>query len=216
LQQGNASSRGGALPEKLIEAELFGLEKGAYTGADRSHPARFEIAKGCTLFLDEIGELSASAQVKLLRVLQSGEFERIGDTRARRAEVRILAATNRNLAERMKEGEFRPDLFFRMNSFPITLPPLRERREDILPLAAHFIEKYARARERRIKQRKHCSPYHWQGNIRELENVVERSVTSLNPAARLIFSSSTMDRRSRRTSASCCGGNHVNQRRRYR
>jgi transcriptional regulator with GAF, ATPase, and Fis domain len=130
---------------------------------------RFELAKGGTIFLDELGELSASAQVKLLRVLQSGEFERIGDTRTRKAEVRIVAATNRNLTERMKEGGFRADLFFRLNGFPITLPPLRERREDILPLAAHFIRKIC-AREGRIRHRKryrsqgyqrhHCHPGH--------------------------------------------------------
>jgi two-component system, NtrC family, response regulator HydG len=171
----------GALPENLIEAELFGVEKGAYTGADRSRPGRFELAKGGTLFLDEIGDLSASAQVKLLRVLQNGEFERIGDTRTRRAEVRIVAATNRDLAERMKEGGFRADLFFRINSFPITLPPLRARREDILPLAAHFIRKICAREGKTIsgmtdQAEEALLAYNWPGNIRELENVVERSV----------------------------------------
>jgi two-component system, NtrC family, response regulator HydG len=171
----------GALPENLIEAELFGVEKGAYTGADRSRPGRFELAKGGTLFLDEVGELSASAQVKLLRVLQSGEFERIGDTRTRKAEVRIVAATNRDLTERMKEGAFRPDLFFRLNSFPITLPPLRERRDDILPLAAHFIRKICVREGKTVagmtdQAQEQLLAYHWPGNIRELENVMERSV----------------------------------------
>jgi two-component system, NtrC family, response regulator HydG len=171
----------GALPENLIEAELFGVERGAYTGADRSRPGRFELAKGGTIFLDEIGELSASAQVKLLRVLQSGEFERIGDTRTRMAEVRVVAATNRNLAERMKEGGFRADLFFRLSSFPITLPPLRERREDILPLAVHFIRKMCAREGKTIsgltdQAQEALLAYHWPGNIRELENVIERSV----------------------------------------
>jgi DNA-binding NtrC family response regulator len=171
----------GALPESLIEAELFGVERGAYTGADRSRPGRFELAKGGTIFLDELGELTANAQVKLLRVLQTGEFERIGDTRTRRAEVRVVAATNRNLAERMKEGGFRADLFFRLNGFPITLPPLRERREDILPLAAHFIRKICAREGKTIsgmtdQAQAALLAYHWPGNIRELENVLERSV----------------------------------------
>jgi two-component system, NtrC family, response regulator HydG len=171
----------GALPENLIEAELFGVEKGAYTGADRSRAGRFELAKGGTIFLDEIGELSAGAQVKLLRVLQTGEFERIGDTRTRTAEIRIVAATNRNLTERMKEGGFRADLFFRLNGFPITIPPLRERREDILPLAAHFIRKISAREGKAItgmtdEAQETLLAYDWPGNIRELENVIERSV----------------------------------------
>ena len=181
----------GALPENLIEAELFGVERGAYTGADRSRAGRFELAKGGTIFLDELGELSASAQVKLLRVLQTGEFEQIGDARTRKAEVRVVAATNRNLTERMKEGGFRPDLFFRLNSFPIALPPLRERREDILPLAAHFIRKICVREGKTIAgmtdlAQEALLAYHWPGNIRELENVMERSVISQNPAIRSI------------------------------
>jgi two-component system response regulator HydG len=171
----------GALPENLVEAELFGVEKGAHTGADRSRAGRFELAKGGTIFLDELGELSASAQVKMLRVLQTGEFERIGDTRTRTAEVRIVAATNRNLTERMKEGGFRADLFFRLNGFPITIPPLRERREDILPLAAHFIRKICAREGKAItgmtdQAKEMLLAYSWPGNIRELENVIERSV----------------------------------------
>jgi len=171
----------GALPESLIEAELFGVEKGAFTGADRSRPGRFELAKGGTIFLDEVGELSAGGQVKLLRVLQSGEFERIGDTRTRQADVRIVAATNRNLGERIREGRFRTDLFFRLNSFPITIPPLRERREDILPLAAHFIKKLCTRDGKPIagitdEAKQVLLAYEWPGNIRELENVIERSV----------------------------------------
>ena len=171
----------GALPETLIEAELFGVEKGAYTGADRSRPGRFELAKGGTIFLDEIGELSASGQVKLLRILQTGEFERIGDTRTRQADVRIVAATNRNLDDRIQEGRFRADLFFRLSSFPITIPPLRERREDIIPLASHFIRKIC-AREGKPEAgfadeaKRMLLAYDWPGNIRELENVIERSV----------------------------------------
>ena len=171
----------GALPETLIEAELFGVEKGAYTGADRSRPGRFELAKGGTIFLDEIGELSASGQVKLLRVLQTGEFERIGDTRTRQADVRIVAATNRKLDDRIKEGRFRADLFFRLSSFPITIPPLRDRHEDILPLATHFIRKIC-AREGKPQAavtdeaKRVLLAYDWPGNIRELENVIERSV----------------------------------------
>jgi two-component system, NtrC family, response regulator HydG len=180
----------GALPENLVEAELFGVEKGAYTGADRSRIGRFELAKGGTIFLDEIGELSASAQVKLLRVLQTGEFERIGDTRTRTAEARIVAATNRNLPERMKDGEFRPDLFFRLNSFPITIPPLRERREDILPLAAHFIRKMSAREGKAIsgmtdRAQKALLDYHWPGNIRELENVIERSYILAESGSRI-------------------------------
>ena len=176
----------GALPETLIEAELFGVEKGAYTGADRSRPGRFELAKGGTIFLDEIGELSASGQVKLLRVLQTGEFERIGDTRTRQADVRIVAATNRNLDERINEGRFRADLFFRLSSFPITIPPLRDRHEDILPLAAHFIRKIC-AREGKPEAgvtdeaKGLLLAYNWPGNIRELENVIERSVILSGP-----------------------------------
>jgi two-component system response regulator HydG len=176
----------GALPETLIEAELFGVEKGAYTGADRSRPGRFELAKGGTIFLDEIGELSASAQVKLLRVLQVGEFERIGEARTRQADVRIVAATNRDLNERMKEGRFRTDLFFRLNSFPITIPPLRERREDILPLATHFIRKISAREGKSVvdltdRAKQALLHYEWPGNIRELENVVERSVILTEP-----------------------------------
>jgi two-component system response regulator HydG len=144
-------------------------------------PETFELAKGGTIFLDEIGELSASGQVKLLRVLQTGEFERIGDTRTRQADVRIVAATNRNLNDRIQEGRFRADLFFRLSSFPITIPPLRDRRDDILPLAFHFIRKIC-AREGRPEAgfadeaKKMLLAYDWPGNIRELENVIERSV----------------------------------------
>jgi two-component system response regulator HydG len=182
----------GALPETLVEAELFGVEKGAYTGADRSRPGRFELAKDGTIFLDEIGELSASAQVKLLRILQTGEFERIGDTRTRKSEARIVAATNRNLVERMSQGEFRPDLFFRLNSFPITIPPLRERREDILPLAAHFIRKICAREGRAISGMADQAPeallaYRWPGNIRELENVVERSLILTESGGKIDF-----------------------------
>ncbi len=170
-----------ALPEDLIEAELFGVEKGAYTGAHQSRPGRFERAHGGTLFLDEVGELSPAAQAKLLRVLQEGEFERIGDTGTRRVDVRLICATNRDLKEAVDRGAFRADLFYRLNVYPVIVPPLRERKSDIPLLVERFIDKHS---ARHGKRTDGITPaalaalgaYDWPGNIRELENIIERGV----------------------------------------
>jgi transcriptional regulator with GAF, ATPase, and Fis domain len=179
-----------ALPEQLIESELFGVEKGAFTGAQQSRPGRFERAHGGTLFLDEVGELSASAQAKLLRVLQEGELERIGDTRTRKVDVRVVAATNVDLAQAVAEGRFRRDLYYRLNVYPVTIPPLRERKEDIALLAQRFLEKYLVRHSKKVlgitDQAMHAlKQYNWPGNVRELENVIERGVI-LAPAGRRI------------------------------
>jgi Nif-specific regulatory protein len=170
-----------ALPESLIESELFGYEKGAFTGANSRKKGRFELAEGGTLFLDEIGDLSISTQVKLLRVLQEREFERLGGTETIRVNVRIVTATNKDLERAIEDGALREDLYYRLNVFTIYLPPLRERRTDILLLADHFLEKYAREHGKPIKRI--STPaidmlmcYHWPGNVRELENSIERAV----------------------------------------
>jgi two-component system, NtrC family, response regulator HydG len=170
-----------AIPEQLIESELFGTERGAYTGATQSRAGRFERADGGTLFLDEIGTLSAGAQGSLLRALQEGEIERLGDTHTRRVDVRVIAATNANLRNEVAAGRFREDLFFRLNVFPIRVTPLRERREDIPLLMTHFLGKFNRLHSRRLTgftQRAvdAVMSYEWPGNIRELENVIERGV----------------------------------------
>ena len=170
-----------ALPETLVESELFGHERGAFTGAESRKKGRFELANGGTIFLDEIGELSPAIQVKLLRVLQEREFERVGGTEVVRVDVRVLAATNRNLEKALAEGSFREDLYYRLNVFPIFIPPLRERRADVLPLADHFAEKYAREHGKTIKRIStpaidQLASYHWPGNVRELENTIERAV----------------------------------------
>ena len=170
-----------ALPETLVESELFGHERGAFTGAESRKKGRFEMANGGTLFLDEIGELSPAIQAKLLRVLQEREFERVGGTEAVRVDVRMIAATNRDLEKGLSEGTFREDLYYRLNVFPIFIPPLRERRADILPLADHFAEKYAREHGKTIKRISttaidQLACYHWPGNVRELENTIERAV----------------------------------------
>jgi transcriptional regulator with GAF, ATPase, and Fis domain len=170
-----------SLPEQLVESELFGAERGAYTGALHSRLGRFERADGGTLFLDEIGTLSASAQAKLLRALQEGEIERLGDTQIRRVDVRVVAATNVDLREEVRAGRFREDLFFRLNVFPIRIPPLRERREDIPLLMNHFLAKFTQRHQRTLTgftQRAIDAmlTYDWPGNIRELENVIERGV----------------------------------------
>jgi PAS domain S-box-containing protein len=170
-----------SLPDNLIESELFGHEKGAFTGAFARTIGRFELADGGTIFLDEIGELPLGLQVKLLRVLQEGEFERVGSAKTHRVDVRVIAATNRDLTTAIDQGTFRSDLYFRLNVFPITVPPLRERREDIPLLVKHFVGKFA---GRIGKEIDHISKqsmdrlraYHWPGNIRELENVIERAV----------------------------------------
>ena len=170
-----------ALPESLIESELFGYEKGAFTGAQARKKGRFEMAEGGTLFLDEIGELSHATQIKLLRVLQEREYERLGGVETIRANVRLIAATNKDLEDSIREGSFREDLYYRLNVFTIYLPPLRERRPDILALADHFLEKYAREHNKRIKRISTpaidmLASYHWPGNVRELENCIERAL----------------------------------------
>jgi Nif-specific regulatory protein len=170
-----------ALPESLIESELFGYEKGAFTGAAARKKGRFEMAEGGTLFLDEIGELSQATQIKLLRVLQEREYERLGGTETIKSNVRPIAATNKDLEMAMRQGTFREDLYYRLNVFAIYLTPLRERRPDILELAEHFVDKYAREHHKRIKRISTpaidmLSSYHWPGNVRELENCIERTL----------------------------------------
>ena len=170
-----------AIAENLIESELFGYEKGAFTGAVSTKPGRFELADKGTLFLDEVGEISRDMQVKLLRVIQDHEFERVGGLRTIKVDVRLIAATNRNLLQDVKDGRFREDLYYRLNVFPTHLPPLRERREDILPLTDYFIEKFNNKLDREVKHidsrvKDVLVSYDWPGNIRELENFIERIV----------------------------------------
>jgi two-component system, NtrC family, response regulator AtoC len=170
-----------ALPEALIESELFGHEKGAFTNATQSHKGRFELADGGTLFLDEIGDLSAAVQVKLLRVLQEREFERVGGTKTLPVDIRLIAATNRDLEKEVAQGRFRQDLFFRLNVVPLVLPPLRERPDDIPILAAHFAAKSAQKYGQSTPELEPVLvevllDYHWPGNVRELENLIERLV----------------------------------------
>jgi Nif-specific regulatory protein len=171
----------GALPESLIESELFGYEPGAFTDARARKKGRFELAAGGTLFLDEVGELSLATQVKLLRVLQEKEFERLGGVEPVKVDVRLLAATNRDLESAMAAGLFREDLYYRLNVFTIFVPPLRERRSDVLLLADHFVERYAEAHGKSVRRIATGAidmlmSYHWPGNVRELENCVERAV----------------------------------------
>jgi Nif-specific regulatory protein len=170
-----------ALPESLIESELFGYEKGAFTGAQGAKKGRFELAEGGTIFLDEIGDVSPSTQVKLLRVLQEREIERLGGTSSIRINVRLIAATHRPLETSMEEGKFRADLFYRLAVFTIFAPPLRERKPDIMLLADHFLEKYSREQGKAIRRISTpaidmLTSYHWPGNVRELENTIERAV----------------------------------------
>jgi two-component system, NtrC family, response regulator AtoC len=170
-----------AIPENLMESELFGFEKGAFTGAIQSKPGKFEQADTGTAFLDEIGDVPASVQVKLLRVLQEREFERLGSNKTRRIEVRIVAATNQDLRAALEQGTFREDLFYRLNVVPMNIPPLRERKEDIPFLAEHFVQKLARDSGSSVESITEAAiqklmEYHWPGNVRELENVVERSL----------------------------------------
>jgi Nif-specific regulatory protein len=171
----------GALPESLIESELFGHEKGAFTDARAQKKGRFELAHGGTLFLDEVGELSPSTQVKLLRVLQEREFERVGGVEPVKVNVRLVAATNKDLELATQAGTFREDLYYRLNVFSIYLPPLRERKPDILLLADHFVEKYSSAHGKDVRRLATTAidmlmSYHWPGNVRELENCIERAV----------------------------------------
>ena len=170
-----------ALPETLIESELFGYEKGAFTGADKRRKGRFEAADGGTLFLDEIGDLPAQTQIKILRVIQEREFERLGGNETVKVNVRLITATNKNLEKAIADGVFREDLFYRLNVFTIFLPPLRERKSDILLLAEHFLEKYELEHGKRIRRISTpaidmLTSYHFPGNVRELENAVERAV----------------------------------------
>lgn len=186
----NLSSRGdktlikvncSSIPGELFESEFFGHVKGAFTGALRNRIGRFELADQGTLFLDEVGEIPLEMQSKLLRVLQEGQFERVGDERTRKVDVRVVAATNRTLKHEVEEGRFRQDLYYRLNVFPIEVPPLRDRREDIPLLAAHFLEQGARGIKRNglslTKENiRHLQSYDWPGNVRELQNVIERAV----------------------------------------
>lgn len=170
-----------ALPNELIESELFGVERGAFTGAQHSRPGRFERAHGGTLFLDEIGDISPAAQAKLLRALQTGEIERLGDHGTRTVDVRLVAATNVDLRRAVKEGRFRADLYYRLNAYPVVIPPLRERLADIPLLVELFVEKYAAIYQKRLagltdRALQSLQAYDWPGNIRELENMVERGV----------------------------------------
>ena len=174
-----------AIPLDLLESELFGHEKGAFTGAIAQKPGRFELADKGTLFLDEVGDIPPALQPKLLRVLQEREFERLGSTRTQRVDVRLVAATNRDLAGMVKQGGFRVDLYYRLNVFPIALPPLRERRDDIPALVTHAVEKFSQRMGKRIKAvpRETMSAliaYDWPGNIRELQNLIERAVILAN------------------------------------
>ena len=170
-----------AIPLDLLESELFGHEKGAFTGAIAQKIGRFELADKGTLFLDEVGDIPPALQPKLLRVLQEQEFERLGSTRTHQVDVRLVAATNRDLAEMVDRGQFRSDLYYRLNVFPVLLPPLRLRREDIPALVMHFVELFGRRMDRQIRDIPAetmfaLSSYRWPGNIRELQNLIERAV----------------------------------------
>ncbi|KJS32369.1 MAG: Fis family transcriptional regulator [Desulfatitalea sp. BRH_c12] len=181
-----------ALPSNLIESELFGHEKGAFTGAHSRRLGRFEVANGATLFLDEIGELPLELQPKLLRVIENGEFERLGSSDTKKVDVRIIAATNRNLEVEVREGRFREDLWYRLNIFPITMPPLRDRMEDIPLLVNFYVNKISKRMGKSIEMvpvsvMETLQSYRWPGNIRELENVLERAViSSSGPKLRLV------------------------------
>jgi Nif-specific regulatory protein len=170
-----------ALPENLLESELFGYERGAFTGALDRKAGRFELANGGTIFLDEIGDLTLATQVKLLRVLQEREFERLGGTQSIKVDVRVVCATHRNLEEMVKEKKFREDLYYRINVFPVRLPPLRERKEDIPMLVSYFVDSFNKQNNKKIKGMSRAAldvltTYNWPGNVRELENVMERAV----------------------------------------
>jgi DNA-binding NtrC family response regulator len=170
-----------ALHESLLESELFGHERGAFTGADRQRTGRFELANEGTLFLDEIGNMTPSTQTKVLRVLQEREFERLGGSRTVKVDVRLVAATNKNLEGAIQRGEFREDLYYRLNVVNVTVPPLRERKEDIIPLASHFIDRFAKELKKDVRGLEPAAVralkrHTWPGNIRELENTIERAV----------------------------------------
>ncbi|MFI5224212.1 MAG: sigma-54 interaction domain-containing protein, partial [Nitrospirales bacterium] len=187
-----------AIPTGLLESELFGHERGAFTGAIATKVGRFELADRGTIFLDEVGEIPLELQVKLLRVLQEQEFERLGSTRTIRVNVRILAATNRDLSQMVEEQKFRSDLYYRLKVFPITVPPLRDRPEDIPLLVRHFAQKLALRMKKRIETipseaMKALQAYHWPGNVRELENFIERAVI-LTQGSDLVVSLSELKR----------------------
>lgn len=190
-----------SLPANLIESELFGREKGAFTGSNDRQMGRFELADGGTIFLDEIGEMPLELQTKLLRVIQDGEFERLGSPRTIKVNVRIIAATNRNLEEEISHGRFREDLFYRLNVFPVTVPPLRRRKEDIPLLVNYFVAKFCKKTGRKIETVSKeiittLQNYHWPGNVRELESVIERAViTSPGTALHLLDNLDTGIRR---------------------
>jgi two-component system, NtrC family, response regulator AtoC len=181
----------GAIPENLLESELFGYVRGAFTGADREKPGLFEVASGGTLFLDEIGDMPATLQVKILRVLQEGEIRRLGDTRSRDVDVRLVAATNKDLEEEIRSGAFRRDLFYRLAVVPIHLVPLRQRRDEVPVLARHFMDRYNRKLRLDIKgidadAMRLLIDYPWPGNVRELENTIERAMV-LSDAGRIVI-----------------------------
>ena len=175
-----------SIPENLIESELFGHEKGAFTGAVEKRVGRFELADGGTIFLDEIGELPMNLQPKLLHVLQHGEFERLGSSKTIKTNVRVIAATNKVIDDEIKNGNFRNDLYYRLNVFPITVIPLRERKADIIPLVEHYVKFYSEKLNKKINAipktaLKRLTEYSWPGNVRELENIIERAIiTSRN------------------------------------
>ncbi|NCO51273.1 MAG: AAA domain-containing protein, partial [Deltaproteobacteria bacterium] len=186
-----------ALPENLIESELFGREKGAFTGSSNRQMGRFELADGGTIFLDEIGEMPIGLQCKLLRVIQDGEFERLGSPRTIKVDVRIIAASNRNLNQEIQAGRFREDLFYRLSVFPVQIPPLRHRKEDIVQLVNYFVARFNKKMGKKIETiaqatLKQLTEYSWPGNVRELESVIERAVVvsegpSLQVMERLMF-----------------------------
>jgi transcriptional regulator with GAF, ATPase, and Fis domain len=170
-----------AIPETLMESEFFGHEKGAFTGATQSREGRFSLADGGTIFLDEVGELNRELQAKLLRVLQEGEFNPVGSSKTRRTDVRVIAATNRDLSMAVQDGQFRTDLYYRLNVFPIHVPPLTQRGDDIRLLAEHFLAKFSKRMGRRMDPLsvdciERLKAYDWPGNVRELQNVIERGV----------------------------------------
>ena len=197
-----------AIPTGLLESELFGHERGAFTGAIAQRVGRFELAHRGTLFLDEVGDIPLELQPKLLRVLQEQEFERLGSARTIQVDVRLVAATNVDLAQKVADGQFRSDLYYRLNVFPVTIPPMRERREDIPLLVRYFAQKYARRMKRPIdnvpvKAMTALSEYHWPGNVRELENFIERAVI-LSRGAELEIPLAELKRQDSRPADRCC------------
>jgi DNA-binding NtrC family response regulator len=199
-----------AIPENLLESELFGYEKGAFSGATSAKPGKFEIADKGTLFLDEIGDVPPPTQVKLLRVLQDREFERLGATKTLKVDVRLIAATNRDLRDALEEGTFREDLYYRLNVVAIDIPPLRERKEDIPPLAEFFLHKFARESAKPVRgitpQAMHAlEDFHWPGNVRELQNIIERAVT-LSSGEMLDVADIRLDRSPGRATAEAARG----------